>query len=135
MLDVFPELLAYHDLAPFILRLVLGLVIVNLGYLKLTSEKDRWVASFGALHMHTAARWVSFIGALEMLGGIMLMAGIYTQAVALLFSMVLIFEMILESIAETILIRNFTFYLLLFAIAFSLLFTGAGGFALDVPLR
>ncbi len=134
MFNVFPELFTYHNLAPFILRIVLGLVIMNLGYLKCTYEKERWVASFNALHMNTAARWVPLIGILEMLGGMMFITGMYTQAVALTFSIILLFELTLESIAETILVRNFIFYLLLFAIAFSLLFTGAGDFALDLPL-
>lgn len=134
MLNLSPELLAYHGLAPFILRIILGLVIINLGYLKYTSEKNRWIASFRALHIRAPEKSILLCAALEMLGGIMLITGIYTQAVALIFSMMLIFEMIIESIAETILVRNFTFYLLLFAIAFSLLFTGAGDFALDLPL-
>ena len=132
MLNTFPELITHSDLAPFILRLVLGLIAINLGYLKLTSERKRWETSFGELHMNTAVALVTLFGVLQIIGGVMLLVGVYTQIVALLFSVILLFELLVESIAETILIRNFTFYLLLFAIAFSLLFSGPGAFILDV---
>ncbi len=132
MPNAFPELITHSDLAPLILRLVLGLITINLGYLKLTSERRRWETSFGELHMNIAATLVTLFGVLQMIGGVMLLVGMYTQIIALFFSVILIFELLIESIAETILIRNFTFYLLLFAIAFSLLFSGPGAFILDV---
>lgn len=130
---LFPELLIYTEFSPFILRIVLGLVLLNLGYLKFSAEKKRWRESFGALHMPTAAKLVNLFGIIQILSGILLFAGIYTQVIALILAVTLLFELVIESIAETILIRNFTFYLLLFVITFSLLFTGPGMFALDLP--
>ncbi|TSC61935.1 MAG: hypothetical protein G01um101448_412 [Parcubacteria group bacterium Gr01-1014_48] len=130
---LFPELLVYAEFSPFILRIVLGLVLINLGYLKFSAEKTRWRESFGALHMPTAARLVTLFGVIQIFCSILLFAGLYTQAVALILSVTILYELVIESIAETILIRNFTFYLLLFVIAFSLLFTGPGMYALDLP--
>ena len=46
ILNPFPELLAFGFLAPFILRLLAGLIFIDLGVLKLRSERQRWIASF-----------------------------------------------------------------------------------------
>lgn len=134
MLNTFPELLSYSPLAPFILRVILGLIFLDLGILKFRSEKNRWIASFEALHLSPAAMLVSILGAIEIIGGILLLVGLYTQIAALIFVVFTGTELFLEYKEATLLKRNIVFYVLLFAIALSLLLTGAGAFAFDIPL-
>lgn len=134
MLNVFPDLLTFQMFAPFILRIVLGLIMANLGYLKLKSEKLRWEKTFEALSVKPVSQMVFGFGIIEIIGGLALILGIYTQIAALVFAAITFMELFIEQRESALLKRDFVFYLLLFAIALSLLFTGAGFFAFDLPL-
>lgn len=134
MLNPFPELLTYSLLAPLVLRLVLGLIFVDLGALKLRGEKSRWVASFDALYLRPADFFVVVYGVLQIIGGLLLILGLWTQIAALMFVIFTGIELYIEWSARDILKRDITFYLLLFVISLSLLFTGAGAYAFDIPL-
>lgn len=134
MLNTFPGLLTFSLLAPLILRVVLGLVFINLGYIELTSEKKRWVAFFETVRLKPAKMFVIIMGLVEIIGGISLIAGFSTQIAALTFSIVTFGEFYVEYREETLLKRDIIFYLLIFTISLSLLFSGAGIFAVDLPL-
>ncbi len=134
MLNLFPSLLTYGGYGPTIIRVVLGLIFLDLGILKLRSEKARWIASFEALHLKPAVSLVTLFGTVEAVGGLMLIGGVYTQAAALVFALLTGVELYLEWKDASLIKRSFVFYLLLFAIALSLLFTGAGKAAFDIPL-
>lgn len=133
-LSVFPELLSYSDLAPFILRVVIGFIFIELGLLKFKGEKERWLASFDTLGLRPADFFVPLYGFLQVAGGFLLIIGLWTQAAALAFVVLTGIELYVEWKAKEILKRDMIFYLLLFVIALSLLFSGAGAFALDIPL-
>lgn len=134
MLNLFPGLLSYALLGPFILRLVLGLVFIDLGLLKFKGEKKRWVATFEAMHLRPADFFVPLYAAVQILGGILLVVGLWTQAVAILFAILTFCELYVEWSNSTLLKRDFTFYLLSFCISLSLVFTGAGAYSFDIPL-
>ena len=134
MLNPFPELLTWSLLAPFILRIALGFLFINLGYLKLTSEKNRWVLSFETLKLKPPSSFVKLLASLEIGGGALLIFGLYTQIAALVLAAITFGELYIEYKEESLLKRNLAFYLLLFAISLSLLFSGAGFFAFDLPL-
>ncbi len=134
MLNPFPELLAFSLLGPFILRLVVGLVFIDLGMLKFKSERQSWIESFKALHLNPAGFLVGLFGLIEVVGGILLLIGAYTQIAALAFVILVGLEFFVEYKNASILKRDLTFYLLVLAIAVSLLLTGAGAYALDIPL-
>ncbi|CAN5156735.1 hypothetical protein BH11PAT3_BH11PAT3_3510 [soil metagenome] len=134
MLTTFPMLLNYSLLAPFLLRVVLGLIILDLGILKFKGEKARFIASFEALHLKPAKELVKLAGILDIVGGIMLIIGLYTQIAALVFAVLLGIELYIEYKDSRILKRNLVFYILVLTIAVSLLFSGAGAFAFDLPL-
>lgn len=133
ILNVFPDLLTLERFAPLILRLVLGLVLINTGYLKFKNEQNRWkffLEGFGI-------KWepaVALMGLIEIVGGIALILGFYTQVAALLFSIMFFVELFAEYKEASLVKRDIVFYILVFAIALSLLFTGAGAIALDLPL-
>lgn len=134
MLNPFPDLLTYSLFAPFILRVVLGVILVDLGILKFKSEKDRWVNTFKGLRLKPADTLVSLFGLIEIVGGIMLVVGLYTQIAALVFVLMFAIEFYLEWTEANILKRDLVFYILCLAISFSLLLSGAGAFAFDIPL-
>ena len=132
--NIFPELFNYSIIAPFILRVVLGLIFLNLGSLKLGKEKPGWIASMNILNLRPAGFFTSLLGIIEIIGGLLLIAGAYTQLTALILGVIALIELFIEYREESILKRDFVFYLLLTAICTSLLLTGAGLFAVDMPL-
>ena len=134
MLNTFPSLLNFSLLAPVVLRIVLGLIFINLGYIELTSEKKRWAAFFETVHLKPATIFVILMGLFEIVGGFFLIAGFMTQVTALVFSIMTFGEFYAEYREETLLKRDVIFYLLIFAISLSLLLSGAGIFAIDLPL-
>lgn len=134
MLNPFPDLLMYSLLGPFILRVVLALIFVNLGALKFREEKERWTASFETLGLRPTSLFVPLYGFLQIVGGILLLLGLWTQVAALAFILFTGIELYLEWKDGKILKRDLVFYLLLFTTSFSLLLTGAGALAIDIPL-
>ncbi len=134
ILNSFPDLLTYGQLSPFILRIVLGLIALNLGGLKFGKEKHNWKKVFETIHFEPAEYFVKALGFIEIVGGLAIIFGFYTQIAAIIFSVVFFCEMILEYREESLEKRNLSFYLLMFAISLSLIFTGAGAFAFDSGL-
>ena len=134
MLNPFPILLSFALLAPFILRVVAGIVFINLGFLKITRERKRWTLLLEFLGFKPSQKVIVVLGGIEMVGGFFILAGAFTQITALIFSVILLIEVFVEYKEESILSRNIVFYLLMFAITLSLIFSGAGFFAFDLPL-
>jgi uncharacterized membrane protein YphA (DoxX/SURF4 family) len=135
MLNPFPELLTYGLLSPFILRVTLGLILANLGYLKLTKEKASWEVIFKMMGLSKQKELATIIvGIVEIVGGLALIAGFYTQIAALVFVFLNGIEMYIEYKNAMLIKRNIVFYILIFVIALSLLFSGAGFMAFDLPL-
>lgn len=134
MLNPFPELLTYSFFAPFILRVVVGLIFLDLGMLKFKGEKERWIASFETLNLKPADLLLSLYASLQILGGILLLIGLWVQVAALAFVIFVGTELYIEWKAREILKRDLVFYILIFTISLTLLITGAGAFAVDIPL-
>lgn len=134
MLNPFPDLLTYSLLSPFILRVVAGLIFANLGFLAFKNEKERWIASLSTLKVPSPELSVKIIGGIEIAGGVMLILGFYTQIAALVLGLLTFAETYIEYKEPEILKRNIVFYIMLLAILISLLFSGAGAFAFDLPL-
>lgn len=134
MLNPFPEFLALSFFAPFILRVILGLVFVDLGFLKFRGEKESWLASFEALGIRPADFLLPIYATLQIVGGLLLIVGLWTQVAALVFVIFTGIELYVEWREGSILKRDIVFYILIFAISISLLLTGAGAYAIDIPL-
>ena len=117
MLNPFPDLLIYSTFAPFILRLVLGFVYLDLGILNFKKSGN-----------------IKLLGIVEIIGALMLFFGFYTQLAALLFIIIGGVSFYLEYKDESVMKRDIVFYLLVLAIAVSLLLSGAGAYAKDLPL-
>jgi uncharacterized membrane protein YphA (DoxX/SURF4 family) len=121
-------------LAPFFLRVVAGFIFIDLGLLSWRKERERWVISLKAIRIPKPEVAVRVIGIVEVLAGAMLLAGFYTQIAALILAILTLAEAYIEYKDPAILKRNLVFYILLFAITLSLLFSGAGAYAFDLPL-
>src|SRR3989338_8179914 len=134
MLNTFPYLLSFGLVAPFLLRVVLGFLFINLGRAKFGPEKERWYKSLDPLSFKSKDFWLNLIGSIEILGGILLIIGLYTQITALIFSILTLAELYIEYREPEVLARNIVFYLLVFVISLYLLFSGAGFWAFDLPL-
>jgi uncharacterized membrane protein YphA (DoxX/SURF4 family) len=132
ILNTFPQLLTFGIFAPLVLRIIIGFIAINLGSLKLTKEKARWSTLFETIHFKPAGIFVRLFAVVEIIGGLMLIGGAYTQIVAMIFSMIYFASAVLEYREEGIEERTLPFYVLMFAISFSLIFTGAGAFGFDI---
>lgn len=134
MLNPFPELLTFGFLAPLVLRVVVGLVFINTGYLKLTKEKQRWAVFFNAIRLKPAKKLVTVLGALEIAAGALLLVGLFTQYVCLALLVLTAKEWLVDYKEDVLVTRDIVFYTLIGAILISLLLTGAGFLAFDLPL-
>jgi uncharacterized membrane protein YphA (DoxX/SURF4 family) len=134
ILNPFPDLLTYSLLAPFILRVVVGFIFIDLGKLSLQSERKNWIISFKTLGLPGPEISVKIFGGLQLGAGVMLLIGFYTQIAALILALLVLIEGYIEYKDPSIIKRNLVFYVLLFAILLSLLLSGAGAFAIDLPL-
>jgi uncharacterized membrane protein YphA (DoxX/SURF4 family) len=134
ILNTFPELLTYGVLSPFILRVVIGFIIINLGLLKLGKEKKEWEELFETINFHPAKYFTKILSFIEIIGGLMLLIGSYTQIIAIIFAITFFCEAVLEYREESLESRSLPFYILIFAISLSLIFSGAGAFSFDLPL-
>lgn len=134
MLNPFPDLLTYSLLAPFLLRLIAGFVFIDLGTLLLKKENQRWITSFKTIKIPRPEIATKILAIIQIIGGVMLIVGFYTQIAALVLGLITFIEIYLEYKDPSILKRNLVFYLMTFTILLSLLFSGAGAFAIDLPL-
>jgi uncharacterized membrane protein YphA (DoxX/SURF4 family) len=134
ILNTFPNLLTFGQLSPFFLRVVLGLIVIDLGVLKLGKEHVAWRELFETINLRPSRFFVKLLAYIELIGGFMLIIGSYTQLVAIVFSILFLCEAILEYREPTLEKRDLTFYVLVFTISLSLIFLGAGAFAIDLPL-
>lgn len=117
MLNPFPDLLIYSGLAPFILRMVLAFVYLDLGFINFKKLGN-----------------LKLLGLIEVVGAVMLFLGFYTQIAAILFVIIAGVSFYVEYKDASVLKRDIVFYLLILAISVSLLLTGAGTYAKDLPL-
>ncbi|MEK7461651.1 MAG: DoxX family protein [Patescibacteria group bacterium] len=134
MLNPFPELLMYSSVGPLVLRVLLGLIFIDLGFLKFRSEKEAWLVSLETLGLRPADLFLPIYALLQIASGVLLLIGLWTQIAALILVILSGIELYIEWRAREILKRDVVFYLLIFIISLSLLLTGAGAYAIDIPL-
>ena len=119
MVNPFPDLLSFGMLAPLIVRVFLGGYFLLYGYAIGRAMLDK--NATGPTFVNSGVVFVSFVG------GLLVLAGFLTQigAVALL---------LLSAYLAYAKRGQAHIFLSLFAIALSLLFSGAGALAFDLPL-
>lgn len=134
MLNTFPELLNFGLLAPTIIRLILAIILLVLGYETIFKKRLSFCLYFKAKEYPLAAFLPWKLGIAEIITGIFLFFGFFTQ-IASIVSMYLFFTLLyIENRDEKILPHTSTFYLVMIFVSATLLFSGAGIFAVDLPL-
>lgn len=75
----------------FALRLVLGGIFIYAGLAKLVWFHDMTTAGFATMGLPgSASAWAYFVGGLELLGGVMVLLGVYARYAALWLSLVMV---------------------------------------------
>lgn len=134
MLNPFPILLTFGIIAPALLRVTVGLIFLYFSYETLRSRRDAKIVCFDEVGLKPGKYWVPVAGAAELVGGILLIAGLWTQVAAILLSIVTIGALIMKSRGGKEVRGPALYYILLFAVLISLMLTGAGFLAFDIPL-
>jgi uncharacterized membrane protein YphA (DoxX/SURF4 family) len=134
MLSVFPGLLAFGLFAPLLLRIVTGFVFLRFGWSKLSSDKENKSAFFESIGWKPGSYFAFGFGVLEIIIGCSLIAGFYTQISALAATLILLGALAIKRKHSEQFESSTGFLFLLLIISISLLVSGAGLFAFDLPL-
>lgn len=127
MLSLFPSLLTYGLFGPFILRLTLGAILAYWGYRGFMT-KDTGDAS------GTDRTQAVILGIVDAVTGVLLIVGFLTQFAALVAVVILGMKLVHKAMAKSLFTDGVNYYFILFVIALSLLVSGAGFYAFDLPL-
>ncbi len=133
MLTLFPDLLNYSFFGPTIIRLTLGCILLTLAYQHLTAREHichEMRARFGLL-----APAISF--GLPTLGatvGALIVTGLFTQVAAFFTILLSVKFWVVRRTYRSIATPGALALVLMGAIALSLLLTGPGALAFDLPL-
>lgn len=119
MLSLFPSLLVYELVAPLLLRLTLGAILIFWSYGKLKERRS------------AAANTVSLI---EGIAGILLVIGLYTQLAALVAAIIFCVHLFKKLQTKSLFTNGVNYYFILLIISLSLLVLGPGILAFDLPL-
>jgi uncharacterized membrane protein YphA (DoxX/SURF4 family) len=132
MLNLFPiQFLA--PLAYLLLRVCLGVILLTLGYRHLRNRhalKEIFTFRFFPYGLFFA--W--YMGTWELIIGILFILGLFTQIAALCAIALSLKMSIMHKRFAHPLIPQRLVYILMLAISLSLFITGAGAFAIDLPL-
>ncbi|MEK7556255.1 MAG: DoxX family protein [Patescibacteria group bacterium] len=134
MLNPFPDLLAFSLLAPFFLRVVLGISYARFGYLKLIRNRVPKTGFFEKDNLKPEIILVLAVGLFEAVGGVLLIVGLFTQIASLLLGIIVLGAIAVKLRNRAAPSNELGYHILLFVATFSLLFSGAGAFAIDLPL-
>ncbi len=122
----FPFLLDFSFFAPLLLRLTLGIYVLAIGFSAKHKADVEIPVELSPLHVAYRALFIA--------AGISLIIGIYTQIGAIVVVVLLMIAGISDKRARITTELNRAELSLLLVIALSLMITGAGAFALDLPL-
>lgn len=127
--------MTFGILAPFILRVTVGIYFFHTGYNRLQSGELDSVANTVSQRLGTLARpIIVFSTLIEISVGLLLIAGLFTQIAALIGIVCVLRTLWFTSKYPAFKKHEKVFYFMVLAILFSLLLIGAGAFAVDLPL-
>lgn len=134
MLNPFPDLLTFSFFAPLVLRVALGVVFFDFGRHTLGAGRAAHGALFEALGLKQHGRYVTILGTLEIVVALMLILGFYTQIAALVAFIFSLEAYYLKGKHGAHIEHRRHLFFLTAVISFSLLLSGAGAIAFDMPL-
>ena len=133
MFNTFPDLLAYILVAPVFLRLALGIPLIMIGHKTVFKNHDKLSKYFTKRKFPLSKILAYKIGVLEILSGILILFGLFTQISAIISIFINMILINIDNKEAGLEHENLTYYIFI-GIALALIFTGAGAFALDLPL-
>lgn len=134
MLNPFPVLLAFAGFAPLFLRVVIGAILIFLGRRTAFTHRSAYQKFFKTKEYPYASTLPWMLGIVEILLGAFIFVGFYTQVSVLIAIYIFINLFYLRREAGTIIFFSQTTFILLITMCLSLLFSGAGFYAFDIPL-
>lgn len=133
MLSVFPELLTFSLVAPFILRITIGGFMVFLGIRRRKVEVVTWDSLWSDTKIGSVPLG-PVLAKIQIVIGIFIFIGLYTQIAVLLALAFIWLEYYKKSKALQTTLHELWLTIFMTAINISLLFLGAGLLAFDLPL-
>ena len=122
MLSLFPSLLSWSQISPLIIRLTVGITLAYFGYMKIRGRGES-----------SGSNSVTY-GWIELFVSIFLIIGLFTQLAALVNAIILIIKLGFKARDGKLLSDGVNYYILLLVMCVSLMVTGAGFLAFDMPL-
>lgn len=114
-----PLLVGYQQVVPLILRVVLGVTLVYFGYKKIEGAGQ------------SSGSNSRVYGITEVVVGLFLVIGLFTQLAALINAFILVIKLAVKIKEGKFLSDGINYYILLLAIAISLLFLTSGALSVD----
>ena len=112
-----------------VLRIVLGAILINHGYVKLFGESAGLLAFFESTVLPMPGFMLLLAGAIEFFGGILLVLGLWSRLVGLIVALEFLVVVLFIKLSQ-----GFTaleFELLILAVAFAISSLGSGAFSLE----
>lgn len=134
MLSIFPTLFTYGIVAPFVLRMAAGLFFLDRGYRHLKEEKKGLVSDMTHWLHAFAKPFATIVALVEIVLGLSLIAGFLTQIVAIIGAIYMFKMLYFKVECPHIAKHDRLVYVLFIVILLSLLVTGPGILAADLPL-
>lgn len=132
MLSLFPQLLFLTPLSATMLRVAAGIVFCTMAWYHYSRRNDLGSVRFFIIG---SGVWIPlFAAVVEICVATMLIAGVYAQATAVAAALLALKGIVWKGRYPQFFPLSRTAYSLLLAICFSLIITGAGVFAFDLPL-
>jgi uncharacterized membrane protein YphA (DoxX/SURF4 family) len=126
MLSLFPSFLNYSAIAVAVIRVVVAIIFIM--------EGQRGAFENLPKKNGTTNFYKKIIPIIELIGGIFLLGGLFTQAIAIILGAVSLKKTYIEYKKDRDECRRVSFFLLLFIISISFLFLGPGLWSIDYPL-
>lgn len=120
MLNTFPNLLTYGLFAPLLLRLALGIFLVFTSYKSLRGQ------------ISNVSRGSNIV---LIVAGIFIVLGLFTQVMALIALLINTATFVYKwKVVKSLSEKDIMLYVFVIVISFSLMLSGAGFYAIDLPL-
>lgn len=132
MSPLLPSLFRYGAHATALLRITLGVVFVYFAYEKLIVDRPARIAFFEKLAMRPPVVYFAAITAAELLAGVSLTLGWFTQGGGIVTALLMFVATIVKWRKPTALPHNTVeFYVLLTVVSVTVVVSGPGAWALD----
>ncbi len=123
MLSVFPSLLSFQSISPFIIRLTLSLIFLFWVYKNLAKP-----------NLFQATPSTKAINLIEGIASLFILIGLFTQVAVAIIIIDLIVRLYTKFKNRALFSDGVNYYFVLLVLAISLLLTGPGFLAFDLPI-